>query len=218
MNGRVAVSIVDYGMGNLRSVANAFAGMDCVVTVASEPAQLAGSTHVVLPGVGAFGDGMAALRRAGWDDALGALVSEAVPTLGICLGMQLLASVGHEHGCHDGLGWVPGEVDRLQIGEALRVPHVGWNEVDMTRPCSLLQDLGDRPAFYFVHSYAFHPAAEEVVTGTCAYGPPFVATLHRENVFGVQFHPEKSHRTGLRLLENFLRVSPATLCCQETSC
>jgi glutamine amidotransferase len=203
---RPVVGIVDYGMGNLRSVANAFSTLDCTVHVVAVPAELDSSTHIVLPGVGAFGDGMAALRARGWVDVLSHMVhEEATPLLGICLGMQLLASVGSENGTHAGLGWVPGAVDRLP-GEGVRVPHVGWNDVDITRPCRLFQELGERPAFYFVHSFAMRPEADDVVTGTCDHGRAFVATLHDRNVHGVQFHPEKSHRTGLQMLRNFLSI------------
>ena len=209
---RPVVGIVDYGMGNLRSVANAFSTLDCTVHVVTMPAELDKTTHIVLPGVGSFGDGMAALRAGGWVDVLSHMVHEqGVPLLGICLGMQLLASVGNENGTHAGLGWVPGGVDRLP-GDGVRVPHVGWNEVDIKRPCRLFRELGERPAFYFVHSYAMKPAADDVVTGTCDYGSAFVSTLHARNVHGVQSHPEKSHRTGLQMLQNFLSTELDTPC------
>lgn len=200
------VAIIDYGMGNLRSVANAFATLSCNVEVVREPMALAQSSHVVLPGVGAFGDGMDNLRTGGWIDPLSEVVLHRKrPFLGICLGMQLLASKGTEHGEWTGLGWVPGAVLRLAPGaRQLRIPHIGWNEVAEVGTPRLSKGLGEKPCFYFVHSYAIVPEDDFWIGGKCEYGDEFVATIEHENICGVQFHPEKSHRAGLALLKNFL--------------
>ncbi|MGQ0825725.1 MAG: imidazole glycerol phosphate synthase subunit HisH [Actinomycetota bacterium] len=198
-----AVAVVDAGIGNIRSVENAFAVLDCKVEVASSPAALAASTHVVLPGVGGFGDGMAALREGDWVEALGdAVLRQGRPFLGICLGMQLLAARGTEHGEHAGLGWIDGTVDRLPDAADIRVPHIGWNDVEPTAPSPLFTEPD---AFYFVHSYALAPRSPAAVAVT-EHGRPFAAAVQRDHVFGVQFHPEKSHRAGLALLRRFLAV------------
>lgn len=200
--GRV-ISIINYGMGNLRSVWNALEAVGGEPVIARRPEDLRTADRIVLPGVGAFGDGIRNLREGGWVDVLEEEVLEkGKPFLGICLGMQLLATTSHEHGVHGGLNWVPGTVRRLPQ-EEVRVPLIGWCDVDVRRPSGLLEGLGDRPAFYFVHSYHLAPDSPEVVTSICSYGVDFAATLQKENVFGTQFHPEKSHRTGLRLLQNF---------------
>jgi glutamine amidotransferase len=202
---RARVVVVDYGMGNLRSVANAFAGLPCDVAISAAPAALAAATHVVLPGVGAFGDGMKNLERGGWLPALEAEVRRnRKPFLGICLGMQLVAAAGTEHGAWKGLGWVEGTVTRLpQPDPALRIPHMAWNDVTPGAGAALYRDLPDSPCFYFVHSYALVPADPSVVSGRTRYGADFVASLEVENVHGVQFHPEKSHHVGLAVLRNF---------------
>jgi imidazole glycerol-phosphate synthase subunit HisH len=201
------VVIIDYGMGNLRSVANAFGTLAAEVEVASTPASLRAASHVVLPGVGAFGDGARNLRQSGWIEPLTEVVQEGRrPFLGICLGMQLLATVGTEHGRWEGLGWFRGSVDRLETGERpLHIPHIGWNDLQPAPKARLFAGLGERPCFYFLHSYAIKPEDPAVVAARCEYGAPFVAALERDNVFGVQFHPEKSHRLGLSLLKNFLQ-------------
>ena len=201
-----AIVLVDAGMGNLRSVENALGALGHVVEVATSPRALTAATHVVLPGVGAFGDGMAALEAGGWVPALEDVVlGRGVPFLGICLGMQLLASWGTEHGERPGLGWVKGAVERLPDGNGVRVPHIGWNDVETTGPCALLDPSGG--TFYFVHSYALADDSPDAVAVT-AHGRKFAAAVQRDNVFGVQFHPEKSHRAGLAVLRAFAAVPP----------
>jgi len=198
-----AVALVDAGIGNIRSVENAFAVLDCKVEVASNPSALAAATHVVLPGVGGFGDGMAALRDGGWIEALDdAVLAGGRPFLGICLGMQLLAEHGTEHGDRTGLGWIDGTIDRLPDAVGLRIPHIGWNDVEPVVACPLLPEPA---AFYFVHSYALAAAAPTTVAVT-QHGQRFAAAVQRDHIFGVQFHPEKSHRAGLTLLRAFLAV------------
>ncbi|MGQ0826025.1 MAG: imidazole glycerol phosphate synthase subunit HisH [Actinomycetota bacterium] len=198
-----AVALVDAGIGNIRSVENAFAVLDCNVDVVAAPDELASATHVVLPGVGGFGEGMAALRKGHWVDALArAVIAEGRPFLGICLGMQLLATHGTEHGQNAGLDWIDGTVDRLSDMADVRIPHIGWNDVQPYAPSPLLSEFA---TFYFVHSYAL-PTSAPATVATTEHGQSFAAIVQRDNVFGVQFHPEKSHRAGLDLLRNFLAV------------
>lgn len=201
------IALIDYGMGNLRSVVNAVESLGGEVTVVAAPERLADARAVILPGVGAFRDGMRQLRESGMVDALEREVRErGKPFLGLCLGMQFLADVSEENGVHDGLGWIPGVVKRLQPADRRhKVPHMGWNSVRVHRRDALLADLGDAPTFYFVHSYHFVPADPAAVTSTCWHGEEMVASVQHDNVFGVQFHPEKSQRDGMALLANFLR-------------
>lgn len=198
------VLIVDYSMGNLRSVENAFAALGANAVVSADPAQLEAAPRIVLPGVGAFADGMANLRAAGWIEPLErAVLEQRRPFLGLCLGMQLLAAEGWEHGRSTGLGWIPGRVTRL-AESGLRVPHVGWNDVEARADAVLYRDLGDRESFYFVHSYVFEPEQDDVVSGVCTYGEAFAASLEDGNVHATQYHPEKSQRAGLAVLRSFL--------------
>lgn len=208
------IAVVDYGMGNLRSVANAFEAVGQPVELASEPEQLDGVAGIVLPGVGAFGDAMRNLRERGFVEALEEHVRErGVPFLGLCLGMQLVAEESLEHGAHRGLGWVPGEVVRLEPmnGAPLRVPHIGWNDVRFAPGTRLFAGVGETQTFYFVHSYVFRPRSEDVISGVCDYGGPFAATVEAGNVFGTQFHPEKSQRAGLAALGNFVAICSSTV-------
>lgn len=205
MSGRV--SIIDYGMGNLRSVFNAFRSLGGEPEIVTRPEQLADADRIVLPGVGAFADGMRNLREGGWDAALEQGVRRVgKPFLGLCVGMQLLASVGLEHGETEGLGWVPGVCERLENGPGLRVPHIGWNDVAFTQREGLYAGLEESDAFYFVHSFVLRPEDDSAVSGVCDYGGPFAASVEVGNIRAAQFHPEKSHRAGLRLLENFLET------------
>jgi glutamine amidotransferase len=205
------VSIVDYGMGNIRSVNNAFEALGAQPTIVSEPELLRDADLIVLPGVGAFGDGMANLRSQGW---VGVLEREVLdrgkPFLGLCVGMQLLASTGTEHGEHRGLGWVPGRVTRLQPADAsCRVPHVAWNDVAFTKSKGLYRDLGDAADFYFVHSYALQPDDPRVISGMCDHGGEFAASIEVDNIYATQFHPEKSQKAGMTVLRNFLACRSA---------
>ncbi|TAN51746.1 MAG: imidazole glycerol phosphate synthase subunit HisH [Rhodospirillales bacterium] len=212
------VAIIDYGSGNLRSAAKAFeraaaetgTGQDILVTADPEAVGKAG--RIVLPGVGAFADckrGLEALP--GMADILAERVLRAgVPFLGICVGMQLLASLGHEHGEHKGLGWIEGEVRRLAPADpSLKIPHMGWNELEF-EPGShpLLAGLASGAHAYFVHSYAFRPYNPGHVLAWVAYGGPIAALVGRDNIAGTQFHPEKSQDSGLKLIANFLKWTP----------
>ena len=203
-----SVALVDYGMGNLRSVRNALEGLGASVTVVSAAQGVSAHDRVVLPGVGAFGDAMANLTRAGWPEALAehARVRQR-PFLGICLGMQLLATRGTEHGDHAGLGWFAGEVRKLERVPQYRIPHMGWNEVRAKSRAGLLRDLAPEATCYFVHSFAFVPADESVVTGVTEYGGvDFVSVIEKGNVVATQFHPEKSQKHGIGLLARFLQM------------
>jgi glutamine amidotransferase len=199
------VLIVNYGMGNLRSVANALEALGAPATISDDPGAAAAADRIVLPGVGAFGEAMERLRPR-WLAALEVEVRERrKPFLGICLGMQLLADVSFEHGEHRGFGWIPGQVRRLTPSDAaLRVPHVGWNVVRGAGPSALLEGVPSDPTFYFVHSYAFAPSEPAVGVGVTEYGGDFVSVVEQGHIFGTQFHPEKSQKSGLQLLRNFL--------------
>jgi len=206
----MVIQIVDYGMGNLRSVSNALRSLGADAAITADPRTLARADAIVLPGVGAFGDGMRNLRAAGFVEALEEEVRrKGKPLLGLCLGLQLLATTGLEHGRHGGLDWVPGVVDRIPIppdDPAVRLPHIGWNDVRVTRHKGLYDGLGDSQPFYFVHSYALTPEDPGVVTGVCSHGADFVASIEVDNLYATQFHPEKSHGPGLAVLRNFLAV------------
>ncbi len=199
------IAIVDYKMGNLRSVQKGFehAGVDDIV-VTDDPGLIGSAQGVVLPGVGAFRDAASNLRESGCEEALLARVSQGVPFLGICLGMQLLAQVGLEDGEWKGLGLVPGTCDRLPGG--VKIPHIGWNTVEYPRESPLFADIPESTAFYFVHSYRLQPDDPETIVGSTQYGVRFAAAVQSDNVFAVQFHPEKSSTAGLKLLNNFGRI------------
>lgn len=197
------IAVINYGMGNLSSVVNAFTALGHPVTTARGPDELRHADRIVLPGVGAFGDGMRNLRERGWVEAMETEVRQkGKPFLGICLGLQLLGAVGTEHGRHEGLGWLAGTVERLEPA-GLRVPHIGWNDVTFPAESRLFAGLDGAQAFYFVHSYALRPDDAGVVCGTCDYGGPFVAAVEVGNIQATQFHPEKSHKAGLAVLDNF---------------
>ncbi|MFZ5811000.1 MAG: imidazole glycerol phosphate synthase subunit HisH [Thermodesulfobacteriota bacterium] len=202
------VAIVDYGMGNIISVINALTALGATTLIAESPEHLRQASHILLPGVGAFADAMRNLTGRGWiapleDEVLG----KGKPFLGICLGMQVLAEIGMEHGEHQGLGWIEGRVERLSPREkTLRVPHIGWNSVHPSGPgaTALFRGLSDGEDFYFVHSYAFVPADPAHCAAVCDHGGAFCAAVVKSNVLGTQFHPEKSQRAGWRVLSNFL--------------
>jgi imidazole glycerol-phosphate synthase subunit HisH len=199
-------AIIDYGMCNLGSVRRAFEECGAKVSVIDDPAGLRSASHIVLPGVGAFRDGMNRIREKKWDVAIReAAGAEGVPLLGICLGMQLLGGRGTEGGETDGLGLIPGEVRKLvQTSSHERIPHVGWNEVGHRADDPLFHGIGNGVDFYFVHSYHFQAADDTHVTARTPYCGGFASAVRSGNVFGVQFHPEKSSTSGFRLIRNFL--------------
>ena len=200
------VGIIDYGMGNIGSVQTAFRGLGADCFISGRPEELARAAGLVLPGVGAFGAAMANLERQGLPAFLrGQVVEGGKPFLGICLGMQLLAEDSTEMGFHRGLGWIPGHVAELPHAPGLRVPHVGWSPLRLPDAHRMFRRLDDHAHFYFDHSYHF-VCAPEFVAAWCDYGAPVAAAVRRGNVFATQFHPEKSQRSGLKLLRNFLDV------------
>jgi glutamine amidotransferase len=203
------IFIVDYDAGNLRSVLNGFEVIGHKPMVTDDPDKLAKASAIVLPGVGAFGDCMEAIRSKNLIEPLNELVlTQKIPYLGICLGMQFLAEESLEKGRHKGLGWIKGNVERMVPNDGkFRIPHMGWNDVEYKQTCTLFADLGDAPVFYFVHSYHLVIDGDEadVVTATCWHGLTITAAVQKDNIFGVQFHPEKSQENGIRVLENFVK-------------
>jgi imidazole glycerol-phosphate synthase subunit HisH len=197
------IAVVDYGMGNQRSVLNAFDAIGAPAELVAEPADVLRAERIVLPGVGAFRDAIAALRERGLAQAVRDAAAAGRPILGLCLGMQLLATRSREFGEHDGLGLIGGSVERISTEHGLRIPHVGWNDLEVRRADAILGGLGPEPTFYYVHSYEFVADDPETVTGVTDYGRAVTATVGSGNVFGVQFHPEKSAADGLALLRGF---------------
>lgn len=200
------VAIVDYGMSNLDSVARAVQECGGTPRVTEGPQDLGLATHIILPGVGVFADGMKHLRERGYEDALREQVArKGIPFLGICLGMQLMAERGYEGGETTGLGLIAGEVLRLEpAGGDTRIPHVGWNEVVFDGEPELFRSIPSGRDFYFVHSWHLRAARPEEVVARTPYCGGFVSAVARERICGTQFHPEKSQRTGFQLLRNFL--------------
>jgi len=205
------IAIIDYGSGNVRSVYNAidYAGADAVIT--HDAREIDDASHILLPGVGAFGDAVAELEARDLPAVLHRQAFEkGKPFLGICVGMQVLAARGLEHGDHEGLGWIDAEVCRLEPGpDCLKIPHMGWNGVTLKQDHPLFEGFGDDTlVFYFVHSYAVSTQDTDKILGTCSYGAPFVCALAWDNIIATQFHPEKSQDSGIEMLENFIGWDP----------
>ena len=199
-----SIVIVDYGMANLRSVQKAFERVGFAAEITSDTHRIADAEKLVLPGVGAFQDAIARLRETGLADTIGEHIRSGRPFLGICLGLQLLFTRSHEDGLYPGLDLFPGEVVRFPDQPGLKVPHMGWNPLQLTRPdCPLFAGLPADPAVYFVHSYYPVPVASTIVAATADYPDPFCAVIWKDNVFATQFHPEKSQGVGLTMLKNF---------------
>ena len=199
------IAVVDYGMGNVASVQNALRllGAQSVLTARAEDFERA--THLILPGVGAFGDGMRELRERGLIPLLEReVLQKKKPFLGICLGMQLLAEAGEEGGDAKGLGFIAGRTRKLRAG-SLRLPHIGWDDVTPAPGASLFAGIAAHD-FYFVHSYVVEPADPAAVAAACTYGEAFAAAVQKDNIFGVQFHPEKSQKAGIAVLRNFIHL------------
>lgn len=207
------IAIVDYGVGNLRSVEKALLKLGHPVSITSDPEVVAGAERVILPGVGAFGAAMAHLEgrvegRLPLSGAVRDAAASGKPFLGICVGMQLLFSRSEELGQHEGLGLVPGNVVRFdnQGDESLKIPHMGWNELSFPRQSPLFEGLEERVTVYFVHSFYCQPNDPSVTAATCRHGIEFCAALRQGNVYATQFHPEKSGAPGLRILDNFAKL------------
>ncbi len=204
------IAVVDYGSGNIHSISSAFYMLGADVVVTNKPEDLQAATHIVLPGVGAFGVCMENLKASGVIESLTEEVFEkGKPFYGICVGMQVLAREGHEFGIHEGLGWVDGIVKKFDVDESeYKIPHVGWNDILVTRETPLIKDLGKDKTFYFTHSYHFITDDEDLIVANCEYGETFPTAIQKDNIFATQFHPEKSQENGLNLLENFLNWKP----------
>ena len=201
----MGIAIVDYGMGNRRSVVKAFEKVGADVALTGDHDALRAADGLVVPGVGAFPEAMRRLRAEGLDALIRERAEAGTPVIGLCLGMQLLFEASAEHEGETGIGLLPGRVARLDT-RGLKLPHIGWNTVAWTRPSPLTDGLPDPAAFYHVHSFAPEPADDDIVLGRGEYGAPFVSFVERDRVFGAQCHPEKSSATGLRLLGNFVGV------------
>lgn len=202
------VAIVDYGMGNLRSVANALRAVGAEALIVSRPDDLQDQTRVIVPGVGAFAQAIAFLRQSGFVEALDELRKRGVPLLGICLGMQLFCRTSDEDGAHTGLGWIDAAVRRFPQHTEFKVPHIGWDDLTPTRDHPLVKGIGAGTDFYFVHSYYVDCADPSDILLAGDYGIPYCAAFARGNVAGAQFHPEKSQQAGLKLLANFVEWQP----------
>jgi glutamine amidotransferase len=204
------IAIIDYQMGNLRSVQKGFEKVGHAATITSDPRVLAEADKIVLPGVGAFGDAIAELRRRELVQPIRESIAAGKPFLGICLGLQLLFDVGYEGGEFEGLGVLRGKVVRFELAPPLKVPHMGWNRGAIKRHAPVLEGVADGTFFYFVHSYYVVPEDAGVIAIETEYGHQFCAAVWRDNLFATQFHPEKSQTDGLRLLKNFAELPVLT--------
>lgn len=200
------VAIIDYQMGNLRSVQKGFERVGHHAEIIADPKLIQPTDKLVLPGVGAFGDAIAELRRRDFVPLLKEWTAANRPLLGICLGLQMLFDVGYEGGEHEGLGILRGVVKRFELPHEFKVPHMGWNRGKIMRPAPILKDTAPDTYFYFVHSYYVVPEDPTVVAIETDYGHPFCAAIWRDNLFATQFHPEKSQVDGLKLLKNFAEL------------
>ena len=205
------IAIIDYEIGNLRSVQRGLERAGAEARLVRTPQQLAHADKIVLPGVAAFGDAMESLRKLKMVEPIRRAVGEGTPYLGFCLGLQLLFETSYEEGEHTGLGLVGGKVTKFDFSKVrtdgrLAIPHMGWNQLSMKTPCPMLNGLDDGSYVYFAHSYHVEPSDKSVIATTTEYGYPFVSSIAKGNIFATQFHPEKSQAVGLRILENFVRV------------
>jgi glutamine amidotransferase len=205
----MTTTIIDYGMGNLRSVQKAFERIGESAVISSQADEIAAASRVILPGVGAFRDAISALRKYDLVGVIKDHITADRPFLGICLGLQLLMDASLEDGEHEGLGIISGTVQRFSLPVEYKIPHMGWNQLDRSRQSDhgLLQGLGNEPWFYFVHSYHVVPVNPSWIAATTDYGGPFVSVVAKGHVMATQFHPEKSQSCGMQLLKNFLAVT-----------
>ncbi len=205
------LAIIDYQMGNLRSVQKGFERVGHSAVITSDPAVLADAERIVLPGVGAFPDAIAELERRKLVNPIRDAIAAGKPFLGVCLGLQLLFDVGYEGGRFEGLGVLRGEVVRFKLPSQYKVPHMGWNGLNMRRRPPILEGLDEGAHVYFVHSYYVVPQDQAVIATETDYGGPFCSMIWRDNLFATQFHPEKSQADGLRILKNFAELPVATI-------
>jgi len=199
------IAIIDYGMGNLRSVQKALEAVGSGATITSDPVEVRRASKVILPGVGAFADAIAELRRTGLGEAFVEAVRSGKPCLGVCLGLQLLFDVSEEDGEHQGLGLIPGRIVRFASEPGLKIPHMGWNTLRFRKPSTLLEGIEPEPSVYFVHSYYARPDDPRDIVAESDHPRPFAAMVERDNLAAAQFHPEKSQRVGLAMYANFAR-------------
>lgn len=206
MKKNVLVCILDYGSGNVRSVENIISYLGYDVCISNDKGRIRESTHLILPGVGSYGSTINQIREKIPIVTLEESVfGQKKPFLGICVGMQILSDIGYEHGQYSGLGWVSGEVLRID-SNSLPLPHMGWNDVDVIMESPLFNGLGEDRNFYFVHSYAFYPKKREIISSQVVYGSSVCSSIQSGNIFGVQFHPEKSQKAGQLIFKNFLSL------------
>ena len=200
------IVIIDYGISNLKSVKNIFEAMGAKVVVSNKKEDIEKADKIILPGVGSFDEGIKNLRECGLIEILKKEVLEKKkPFLGICLGMQLLATKGYEGGENLGLNFIEGEVKKLDLPQEFKIPHMGWDDIIVKKENKLINGIGKDKNFYFVHSYYFVPKSEDVVVATCDYGGEFACAIQKGNIFATQFHPEKSQKNGMQFVENFIK-------------
>jgi glutamine amidotransferase len=199
------ILIVDYGLANLRSVQKAFEKVGAAAIISDDPHRIADADKLVLPGVGAFRDAIAKLRDAGFAEPIKDHIQAGKPFLGICLGLQLLFTTSYEEGVYPGLDIFPGEVVRFDAIPGLKVPHMGWNALNVRKPAPIFRDLPGEPSVYFVHGYYVKPKDANIIAAETDYPTPFTSAIWHENVVATQFHPEKSQRVGLAMLNNFAK-------------
>ena len=201
------LAVIDYGAGNLRSVLHSLNHLGAEnIQLVQEPEQLIGATKIILPGVGAFGAGMQKLHEQSLVEPISEAITQGIPYLGICLGMQFLFENSDEMGNHEGFGILKGEVTRFPENPELKVPHMGWNQLQIQRESAILENLDSDDYVYFVHSYYCVPDNSDDIVATVDYGISFTAVVQQDNIYGVQFHPEKSQKNGLQILTNFLQL------------
>ena len=201
------IAIIDYGVGNLFSLESSFAAIGAEVTVTADPAILRQADKLLLPGVGAFEDAAKKLRQSGLDAVVRELAAKGKPLLGICLGMQLLFDESYEYGCHKGLGLIPGGVKPIAdvIPKDLKIPHIGWNALHFQKDCPIFREIKEGDCVYFVHSF-YATSCEDFTVATAEYGVPLTAAVAKDNIYGCQFHPEKSGAVGLKILKAFAEL------------
>lgn len=203
------IGIVDYGSGNISAIAHIFKRQNIPYKVVANPDQLALAKKLVLPGVGAFDETIRLLDNSGFRSALDkAVIEDRTPILGVCVGMQVMAA-SSEEGSLQGLNWIPGKVKKFlksEIDSRVKLPHMGWNSINCRLPCEMFSDIDVKKGFYFLHSYYFDCESDDDVLATASYGKKFACAINKSNVFGFQFHPEKSHSNGIQLFTNFARL------------
>lgn len=199
------VVIIDYGLGNLASVAKAFKKAGGEVVISSDNNLISKADHLVLPGQGAFSDGINNIRKLKLDKIIyQQVLKNKKPILGICLGMQLMADKGYENGEHQGLGLIEGETIKIKAVTNIRLPHIGWDDVEIEKKSQIFSEIPNNSDFYFLHSYHLAPSDKSLILATCNYGQKFVVSAQKGNIFATLFHPEKSHEFGIKLIKNFL--------------